>query len=851
MLISTKLHTPLGVGRLTQRPRLDIRLDEIVSSGNPLMQVIAPAGFGKSTLVSAWLWKQKMAWGWLSLDSSDNDAGQFLVYLVGSLQKVDPALGASQMNRIQTAESADSEAVYADVMANLVNEMAAQPNPFILILDDCHVLKNPLVLRLLDFLVDNQPGVLRLVMISREDLPLPAVRSRSGRQIIEIRQIDLQFSPEEAGDFLCKGMGITELTSGDVLALDQRTEGWIAGLQMAGLSIRSDPDPARFIRTFTGSERYIQDYFMEEVFTRQPEEIRSFMLASSQLDRFCAQLCDAVLRGLSEDTHELDIDSQAMLERLERSNLFLIPLDEHRQWYRFHHLFSDLLRHALETVRPEKIPGLQLRASRWLEANGYIREAVLHAFKTQDWTYAAELVERHAWNMILHSQVGMVSEWCNTFPEEIIRKRPALCIFHGWALIIAFKHSDFPAANVRIQQAEAVLSEIDPQATIGLLVGGQPINLLSWVTGHLTLLRSFILMAASRREADPQALDALGKLSYEQLPPEDVTGRSVGWLDMSYASQARSDAKDAERKFEHAMGIALSGGNYFGAIVAEYHRSHGLFAQGRLRETIEFCEQKRKAYEGYFEHPLQELPALALLDQAQGCALFELNELEQAELLLRKGLEVGQWMPREELPGYLTLARLCFVKGDLEGMEETFHRLDMRWPDIRFCTQAMRIFYGLLSRPEDEEAQSFASAWVDTHPPEIGPGIIIPGIGPAFYDEGDHAVFVAWAKIQILLGRAWLAIGVIQPMLKVARENGLAHRIIELTLLESQAFFLQGKDQQSLESLQTALSHARPLGYLRLVDHNPVLTRLLEHAIEHGITPDFIARLVEIDTVSG
>jgi LuxR family maltose regulon positive regulatory protein len=851
MLISTKLHTPLGVGRLTQRPRLDIRLDEIVSSGNSLMQVIAPAGFGKSTLVSAWLRKQKIAWGWLSLDSSDNDAGQFLVYLVGSLQKVDPALGASQMNRIQTAESADSEAVYADVMANLVNEMAAQPKPFILILDDCHVLKSPLVLWLLDFLVDNQPDVLRLVMISREELPLPAVRRRSGSHIIEIRQNDLQFSPEEAQDFLCVGMGITELTSSDVLVLDQRTEGWIAGLQLAGLSIRSDPDPGRFIRSFTGSERYIQDYFMEEVFTRQPEEIRSFLLASSQLDRFCAQLCDAVLRELSEDTHELDVDSQAMLERLEHSNLFLIPLDDHRQWYRFHHLFSDLLRHALETVRPEKIPGLQLQASRWLEANGYIREAVQHAFKTQDWTYAAELVERHAWNMILHSQVGTVSEWCNTFPEEVISKRPALCIFHGWALIIAFKHSDFPAANARIQQAQAVLTEIDPQATIGLLVGGQPINLLAWVTGHLTLLRSFILMAASRREADPQALDALGKLSYEQLPPEDVTGRSVGLLDMSYASQARSDAKDAECKFEHAMEIALSGGNYFGAIVAEYHRAHGLFVQGRLRETIEFCEQKRKAYEGYFEHPLQELPALALLDQAQGCALFELNELEQAELLLRKGLQVGQWMPREELSGYLTLARLCFVKGDLEGMEETYRRLDMRWPDIRFCTQAMRIFYGLLSCPDDEEAQSFASAWVDTHPPEIGPGIIIPGISPAFYDEGDHAVFVAWAKIQILLGRAELAIGVIQPMLKVAQDNGLAHRIIELTLLESQAFFLQGKDQQSLESLQTALSHARPFGYLRLVDCNPVLTRLLEHAMEHGIMPDFIARLVEIDTVSG
>jgi LuxR family maltose regulon positive regulatory protein len=711
------------------------------------------------------------------------------------------------------------------------------------VLDDCHLLKNPAVLSLLTFLVENQPAPLRLILISREDLPLPISRLRARRQLVEVRQPHLQFTPPEAEDFLREGMGIRELTTSDILALDQRTEGWVAGLQLAGLSIRSEADPARFIRSFTGSDRIIIDYFMEEVFTRQPEEVRNFLLASSILERFCAPLCDAVLAGLSNDAVQTK-DSQILLERLEQANLFLIPLDDQRRWYRYHHLFADLLRHALSQVAPQKIPALHQRASQWLEENGFIPEAVRHAFQTGDWDQAADMVERHAWNMILHSQVGIVSEWCQTFPEAVIARRPALCVFHGWALIIAFKKDDFPAANVRIEQAQAALSGIDPQAQIALLPRTQPVNLLAWVTGHLTLLRSFILMSSSRRQADPKELVRLGELSYDQLPPEDVTGRSVGLLDVSYASQALSNAADAEKKFEKAMTVALSGGNYFGAVVAEYHRAHGLFSQGKLRETIAFCEQKRAAYESYFEHPLKELPAIALLDQAQGCALLELREFEQAEHFLRKGLEVGQWMPREELPGYLALARLCALKGDEDGMAESWRRLDMRWPDIRYCTDAMRVAYELMSHPEEAEARQKASRWAEANVPAVGGGIVVPGIGPAFFDEADHAVFVAWIKIQIILGEAGEALKVIRPMLETANENQLLRRVIELSLLEAQALFTNGQKESAWKSLRAALSYAEASGYLALVDGSPVLAGMLEEAMEMGITPDYIWRLL-------
>jgi len=844
-LISTKFHNPLTMGRLTERQRLDERLDESLEAGCRLALITAPAGFGKSTLVSAWIRRQVTPFSWLSLDNGDNEPRQFLSYLLAALQRIEPSLGQTLANRIQTADAADSQAVYADVMAHLVNEIAALPEPFILVLDDCHLLKNPYILELLNFLVERQPDQMHLFLLSREDLPLPVSRLRVRRQVVEIRQADLQFLPREAEDFLREGMGIHRLSDRDILALEQLTEGWIAGLQLAGLSIQSDPNPADFIQSFTGSDRFILDYLMEEVFSHQTKEVQDFLLATSILDRFCAPLCASVLEILQPGQDESASRARKMLELIERSNLFLIPLDYQRNWFRYHHLFSDLLRLTASQAFPQAAPLLHLRASQWLEAHGYIQEAVKHAFQSQDWQYAAELVERHAWDQILHSQVSTASEWCRTFPEAVIRKRPALCIFHAWALIIAFKTDDFPAANARIQQAEAALGEIDPQVVSDLIPGAGPVPLHTWVTGQVTLLRSFILMAAPRAQADPQALVELGRLSYDLLPAGDVPGRSASLLDICYASQARCDAEEAEANFKHTVSVALSGGNYFGAVVAEYHRAHGLHTQGRLRDVLAFCREKKAQYQSYFEHPIQEMPAIALLDQAMGCALLDLNQLEDAGDYLRSGLDVGQWMPREELPGYLALARWYAVRGDEQGMLESLRRLDMRWPDIHYCTQAERILYRLKQRPDDHEARLAASIWVESNLPVVGEGIVIPGIGPAWNDEGDYAVYVDWAQAQILLDHPEAALKVIQPILDTAQDHRLLHRVIHLTLLQAQADFVQGRRESAMQLVRAALEQAEPLGYLRLLDQGPVAVRLMREACREGIAPGYIPRLFE------
>ncbi|HMN60169.1 MAG TPA: LuxR C-terminal-related transcriptional regulator, partial [Anaerolinea sp.] len=584
---------------------------------------------------------------------------------------------------------------------------------------------------------------------------------------------------------------------------------------------------------------------MEEVFSRQTKEVQDFLLATSILDRFCAPLCASVLEILQPGQDDTAGRVRKMLEQIEHSNLFLIPLDYQRNWFRYHHLFSDLLRHTASQVFPNITALLHLRASQWLEAHGYIQEAVKHGFQSQDWPYAAELVERHAWNQILHSQVSTTSEWCRTFPEAVIRKRPALCIFHAWALIIAFKKDDFPAATARIQQAEAALGEIDPQVVSDLIPGAPPVPLHTWVNGQVTLLRSFLLMAAPRAQANPQALVDLGRLSYDLLPEGDIPGRSASLLDICYASQARCDADEAEENFKHTIGVALSGGNYFGAVVAEYHRAHGLLAQGRLRDVVAFCQDKKAQYQSYFAHPIQEMPAIALLDQAMGCALLELNQLEDAGAYLRSGLEVGQWMPREELPGYLALARFYATQGDDAGMLESLRRLDMRWPDISYCTQAERILYRLKKQPEDHEARLAAEAWVEKNPPLIREGVVIPGIGPAWNDEADYSVYIGWAQVQILLGHPEAALEVIQPILDVAQKYRLLHRVIHLTLLQAQAEFTQGRREDALRLARSTLEQAEPLGYLRLLDQGPVAAQLLREACRQGIAPVYIPRLFE------
>src|SRR5215207_6391928 len=436
-LLSTKLSLPSARSSLVARPRLSERLEE--GLGRKLTLVSAPAGFGKTTLLSMWLaasYGSGRSVAWLSLDPADNDSALFWRYFVTAVDQLRPGSGETALALLGAPQAPPIEAI----LTTLLNELAGLPTDAVLVLDDYHLIESATIHEALAFLIDHLPPRMHLIITTRADPPLPLPRLRAHGELNELRADDLRFTPEEAATFLNQVMGL-ELKADDIAELEGRTEGWIAGLQMAALAMRDHTDVPGFIAAFTGSNRYVVDYLAEEVLARQPEELRTFLLRISILDRMCAPLCNAVAGHT---------DGQTMLERLEHANLFLVPLDDERQWYRYHHLFADVLRQRLSQTQADLVLELHRRASTWLEGEGLVAEAIHHALAAQDWKLAIRLIEASGMAVVLSQQVQTMLGWIDELPEDLIRERPGLCTIHAIALVFLNRPD---AAEARLQQA--------------------------------------------------------------------------------------------------------------------------------------------------------------------------------------------------------------------------------------------------------------------------------------------------------------------------------------------------------------------------------------------------------------
>ncbi|MGE5249323.1 MAG: AAA family ATPase, partial [Bacteroidota bacterium] len=413
-LLASKLYIAPVRASLVPRQRLIQLLNEGLQMQRRLTLVSAPAGSGKTTLVAAWLRQVDLPAAWLSLDEADNDLPRFLAYLAAAFQQVDQQIGASLLGALQSPELPAVE----KALTSLLNEIALWMDPLILVLDDVHLLTEPAVLAVMDFLLRHQPPQLHLVLTTREDPPLPLARLRARDQLTEIRARDLRFTQAEADAFLRDVMGLA-LSEQDVVALEGRTEGWAVGLQLAGLSMQKQADLKSFIADFSGSHRHILDYLSGEVLQQQPEDIRAFLLRTAILDRLSGPLCDA-LTGRN--------DSDRLLAHLEAANLFVIPLDEERRWYRYHLLFSDLLRSQLTRSQPALIPELHRRASSWYEEDGNIQAAIDHALQDTDLNRAARLIEQHVLPALYQGEVALAVGWFDRLPETLLQSAPMLCI---------------------------------------------------------------------------------------------------------------------------------------------------------------------------------------------------------------------------------------------------------------------------------------------------------------------------------------------------------------------------------------------------------------------------------------
>ncbi len=428
-LLKTKLYVPRIRSELVQRPRLIKRLDRGIRSGHKLTLVSAPAGFGKTTLLANWIRSSDRSVAWLSLESSDNDPARFWSYVIAALQSLQPDIGHAGLAALDAPQAPPIESP----LTGLLNEIADVDRDWVLVLDDLHLITEPAINDGLVFLLDHLPPQVHLILATRADPPWPLARLRVRGEMTELRTEDLRFTTDEVTAFLNTVMGL-DLSARDIAALDTRTEGWIAGLQLAALSMQGRDSAGGFVQAFTGSHRFVLDYLMEEVLDRQPGPIREFLLKTSILERLTGPLCDAVL-----DVH--DLDSQAVLADLERSNLFLIPLDDERRWYRYHSLFADLLSRRLSRRYPGQAPLLHRRASRWYEDEAMTAQAISHALQAGDVDQTERLVSRNALAMILHGELGTLIASLERLPSDPCFATPATR--PGFSSLLCFLASSY------------------------------------------------------------------------------------------------------------------------------------------------------------------------------------------------------------------------------------------------------------------------------------------------------------------------------------------------------------------------------------------------------------------------
>ena len=531
-LLTTKFYVPQTHPNLVPRPRLSERLRE--GMGRKLTLISAPAGFGKTTLLSEWRMihlESERALAWVSLDGGDNDPARFLSYLVGALRTVEAGVGEAALVALSSPQPRPIEAV----VTALVNDLAAIPRDFALVLDDYHAVEAPPVHDVVGFLIEHMPPQMHLIISSRTDPPLPLARLRARGQLAELRAADLRFTVDEAAAFLNDVMGLA-LAARDVAALEARTEGWVAGLHLAALSMWGREDAAGFVSAFTGSNRHVLDYLAEEVLERQPEGVRTFLLETSVLDRLSGPLCD-VVAGSS--------DGQEMLEALEKANLFIVPLDDERRWYRYHHLFSDFLRHRLRRIQPDGVLGLHRRAAEWYESHGFVEDAIGHALAAGDEGRAARLVEQNTEAVVMRSEGATLLRWLEALPEELVRSRPRLSV--GYAIASLFG-GRLDVVEPLLQDAERALEgspEVSAESPPQTGAGGW----LADIPGCIAVIRGDL----ARMRGDVPRATELARRALVRLPERTGYLRSKAAWNLGVTSWMRGDLAAAEGAFDEIV----------------------------------------------------------------------------------------------------------------------------------------------------------------------------------------------------------------------------------------------------------------------------------------------------------
>jgi LuxR family maltose regulon positive regulatory protein len=805
-ILATKLYIPPPRSKIVLRPRLIERLNEGLSSGCKLTLISASAGFGKTTLASEWVAGCGQPVAWLSLDEGDNQAAGFLAYLVAALQTIAANIGKGVLALLQSPQPPSTESI----LAILLNEITTIQDNFVLVLDDYHVLDSKPVDEALTFLLEHLPPRMHLVITTREDPHLPLARLRTRGQLIELRAADLRFTPAEATDFLNRVVGLN-LSAEDITALDKRTEGWIAGLQLAAISLQGHQDAASFIKSFTGSHHFILDYLIEEVLQQQSESVQTFLLRTSILDRLCGSLCDAVLLDSSTS-------GQETLEYLERANLFIVPLDNERHWYRYHHLFGDLLRQRLgQTLKTEEIAEHHIRASEWYEQNGFPPDAIHHAFAVEDFERVAKLAELNWPAMNESVQSIKWLGWMKNLPEEMIRARPVLCVKCAWAFLNA---GELEAAEAKMQDAEYWL---EPTTITGEKSHAPSIEM---VVVDEEQFKSLPVLLATGRAYHAQAIgDISGTIKYTQrvldLSPEgDSQWHEAASSLMGLAQYASGNLDAAYRAFSDGLAMA----DPYAAISGFFILAGIKLAQGQLNTALSI-------YEKAIRLVLERGEPMPLGTEYLYSGISELHrergDLETAaqDLLTCKKLGEQVELPDWQHRWYIAQARLHETKGDLDGALDLLEEAERRY--VRTPVPIIRPIAALKTRIRIAQGKiAEALDWVLARDLSVDDEL-------SYLREFEHItlarVLIARYKNDPLDGSIHEAIGLLERLLHAAEAGGRVGSVIEILVLQALAHEVQGNIPPAILSLERALRLAEPEGYVRLfVDEGEPMRLLIE-----------------------
>jgi len=793
-LLVTKLYIPPPGPKVIRRPRLVERLNEGLH--RKLTLISAPAGFGKTTLVSEWVADSERLTAWLSLDEADNDPTRFLTYLTAALQTVAANVGGAILNVLQSPRPPSTESI----LTTLLNEIATLPDNIVLVLDDYHAIDAKAVDDAIAFLLDHLPPRMHLMITTREDPRLSLARLRARDQMTELRAADLRFTAAEAAEFLNPVMGLS-LTAKDIAVLEDRTEGWIAGLQLAAISMRGHVNPTRFIQSFSGSHRFVLDYLVEEVLQRQSARIQSFLLRTSILDRLSGPLCDAVLGDPSAS-------GQVTLEYIESANLFLLPLDDERRWYRYHHLFAELLRQRLYQCaasstgnEPAEGAELHVRASVWFEGAGLEIEAFRHAAAANDLARAERLIEGKGVPLYVRGGVAPVLNWLESLPAPAMDARPSLWVMFAAVLSII---GQITRIEPKLQAAEVALQGVAPDDRTRDLIG------------RIASLRSLVALLA----ADPRQMETIivqSRRALEYLHPDNLSARASAIWKLGLAYLYQGNRSLARQAFAEAISASESSGNIHVNILATTC----------LGNVQEIDNQLYLAAETY-QRALQligEPPGPVACEAHVGLARisYQWNDLDAAQQHGQQSVQLARQIDiASVVSSELFLAHLQLAQGNVTG--------------------------ATASLAQTEQTVRQRNFWFRT--PEVIAVQVVVQLRNGNVDEAaelaqTHDLPLSLARVRLAQGDTNAALAVLGSLSQQLKEKGWEDERLKVMVFQAVVHHAHDEQDKALQLLSDALALAKPGGYIRLfVDEGAPMAHLLAEAAAQGIMPDYTRRLL-------